>query len=60
MWDNEKGGAFTDESARRVRNPSMNPLDKALHQLAVKEREEIAKIVRREIERPKPEKSHSD
>ncbi len=60
MWDNENGGAFTNKSSRRVRNPSMNPLDKALHQLAEKEREEIAEIVRRELERPKPNKDNSD
>ena len=60
MWDNENGGAFTGRSVRRVRNPSMNPLDKALQQLAMREREEIAEIVRREIERPAPEKPGSD
>ena len=60
MWDNENSGAFTDKSARRVRNPRMNPLDRALQQLEAKEREEIAEIVRREIEKPKPEKANSN
>lgn len=60
MWDNDDSEILPHKPLRRSGVPNVDPLEEVLSRLAAKERGEIAEIVRREIERPKPTKASSN